>query len=176
MSLLRFLGLQPKSAAAEADTETVRRIVEQLESMDPERARHLAAFAFILSRVAHADAHVSDTETERMEQTLMRYGGMTQAQAVLAVQIAKSQATLFGETENFLVTRQFKGMSTPEEREELLHCLFAVSAADDSISSLEETHIRQIAGELGLVDRDYLAVRASYNDKREVLKKLPGGG
>jgi uncharacterized tellurite resistance protein B-like protein len=175
MSFLRFLGLEPRKPADESDTRTVRRIVAELEAMDPERARYLAAFAFILSRAAHADAHVSDEETRHMEQIVMRYGGLTPPQAVLVVSMAKSQAGVFGETENFLVTRQFKTMSSPAEREELLHALFAVSAADDSISSIEETQIRQIATELGLSDRDYLAVRASYNDKRAVLKDFPDG-
>jgi uncharacterized tellurite resistance protein B-like protein len=177
MSILKFLGLEPRDGRArrEEDTETVRRIVKELDAMQPERARHLAAFAFILSRVANADSHISDAETRDMERTVMRYGGLSQAQAVLVVQIAKSQANLFGATENFLVTRQFKTMTTPEEREELLHCLFAVSAADESISSIEESQIRQIAGELDMSDRDFLAVRASYNDKRQVMKDLPGG-
>ena len=178
MSILKFLGLQPREEAREQareqDTETVRRIARELEQMDPARARHLAAFAFILSRVAHADAHVSEEETRDMERIALRYGGLSPAQAVLVVQIAKTQAHLFGDTEYFLVTRQFKTMASREELEELLHCMFAVSAADDSISSAEESQIRQIAGELGLSDRDYLAVRAGYSDKRQVLKDLPG--
>jgi len=91
------------------------------------------------------------------------------------VEIARTQATLFGGTEDFLVTRQFKDLSTPAQRVELLHCLFAVSAADDSISSVEEAAVRQIASELGLADRDYLAIRSGYNHKRQVLKDLPGG-
>ena len=41
------------------DTETVRKIVTALESMDPDRARFVAAFAFILCRVARADLHIS---------------------------------------------------------------------------------------------------------------------
>ena len=62
----------------------------------------------------------------------------------------------------------------PAQREELLHCLFAISAADDSISSQEESVVRQIASEIGLSDRDYLAIRSTYNHKRAVMKNLPG--
>jgi len=36
--------------------------------------------------------------------------------------------------------------------------------------------VRQIASELDLADRDFLAIRGRYNDKRAVLKNLPGGG
>lgn len=175
MSIFKFLGLTPKAAAPDSDTETVRRIVVQLEAMEPHRARYMAAFAYILARVAYADQQVSDEETQRMEQIVMQFGGLSQAQAVLLVQIAKSQAGLFGGTEDFLVTRQFRDVSQPAEREQLLHCLFAVSAADDSISSVEESQIRQIASELGFTDREFVAVRLQYSDKRAVLRNMPGG-
>ena len=175
MSILKFLGVTPKTMAPDSDTETVRRIVVQLEAMEPHRARFLAAFAYIMARVAYADQNVSDEETQRMEQIATQFGGLTPAQAVLLVQIAKVQAGMFGGTEDFLVTRQFRDVSTPEEREQLLHCLFAVSAADDSISSVEESQVRQIASELGFADRDFVAVRLQYSDKRAVLRNLPGG-
>jgi uncharacterized tellurite resistance protein B-like protein len=175
MSILKFLGMTPKAPRPDSDTETVRRIVVQLEALEPHRARYLAAFAYILARVAYADQQVSDEETQRMEQIVVQFGGLSQAQAVLLVQIAKAQAGLFGGTEDFLVTRQFRDVSTPEEREQLLHCLFAVSAADDSISSVEESQIRQIASEIGFTDHDFIAVRLQYSDKRAVLRNLPGG-
>lgn len=175
MFIRKLLGLETKTeAAAERDTDTVRRIVQELEALEPAQARYLAAFAFILSRVAHADANVNPEETREMERTVARWGGLSPAQTVLVVQIAKAQASLFGATEDFLVTRQFKSMATPEQRAELLHCLFAVSAADETISNVEEAAIRQIASELGFADRDYLAIRSGYNHKRAVLKNLPG--
>ena len=99
---------------------------------------------------------------------------VTEAQAVLVVEIAKSQNRLFGGTENFLVTREFAEISTPDQRQELLDCLFAVSAADDSISIVEEEQVRQIATELGFSHAEYIAARSAYSDKRDVLKDLPG--
>ena len=39
-------------------------------------------------------------------------------------------ALLFGGTQNYLVTREFKEISTAQHRVELLDCQFAVSAAD----------------------------------------------
>jgi uncharacterized tellurite resistance protein B-like protein len=174
MFIRKLFGLQPqKESGPDADTQTVRRIVQELEAMEPAKARYVAAFAFILGRVAHADANISADETREMERTVERWGDVPGAQAVLIVEIAKAQASLFGATEDFLVTRQFKDLSTPAQREHLLHCLFAVSAADDSISSVEEGLVRQIAGELGVFDRDFIAIRSVYNDKRAALKNLP---
>jgi uncharacterized tellurite resistance protein B-like protein len=175
MFIRKLLGLPgADEPARDRDTETVRRIVQELGAMEPERARYLAAFAFILSRGAHADLHISPEETQEMEGAVARWGGLSPAQSVLVVQIAQSQSSLFGATQDFVVTRQFGTMSTPAQREELLHCLFAVSAADDSISSEEESVLRQIASELGLSDRDFLAIRSTYNHKRSVMKNLPG--
>jgi hypothetical protein len=71
MSILEFLGLgktaATHTAATSAETETVRKIVGALDSMDPGRARYIAAFAFILCRVARADLHISPSETSLME-------------------------------------------------------------------------------------------------------------
>ena len=131
------------------DTETVRRIVGELDHLDPVRARYLAAFAYVLSRVASADLHISDVETARMVELLVRFGQLPEAQAVLVVEIAKSQNRLFGGTENFLVTREFRDIASDAERETLLDCLFAVSAADDAVSGEEETQIWQIARSSG---------------------------
>ena len=178
--LKKLLGLgtndstSPEGKDATAgNTETVRKIVHQLETMDPARARHLAAFAYILGRVAYADLDISKEETDKMEEIVRRFGKVPEEQAVLIVQIAKSQNQLFGATENYLVTREFKEIATPEERVKLLDCLFAVSAADDSISGVEESEVRQIASELGLNHSEYIRVRSAYSDKLEVLKPSP---
>jgi len=181
MSILKWLGFggasNESAPAAEAgDTATVRRIVGKLESLPPDRARHVAAFAYILGRVANADLEISAEETREMERLVREHGGLDEEQAILVVQIAKSQNQLFGATEDYLVTREFKQLTTVEERKRLLDCLFAVSAADDSISSAEETLAREIASELGLEHQDYVAIRARYSDKREVMKGLKDPG
>lgn len=171
--LSRILSVPAASGAPAGDTETVRRIVAELEAMEPGRARLIAAFAFVLARVANADQSISPEETRRMEQAVVEYGGLPEEQAVLAVQIAKSQQRLSGGTENFLVTRELGQIADRAEKERVLHCLFAVSAADDEITLNEENAIRQVATELGFSHREFSAVRSAYNDKRSVLKNLP---
>ena len=156
MSFLKILGFGGEEDSQEAGgTATVRKIVAELEMMDPDKARYVAAFAYILGRVAHADLDISEVETRKMEEITRRLGHLPEEQAILVVQIAKSQNRLFGHTENFLVTREFLQVSTAEQRQELLDCLFAVSAADESITSAEEAQIRQIASELGFSHRQF---------------------
>jgi len=171
-----MLGLGSEGQTERAgDTETVRKIVMELEAMDAEQARYIGAFAYILGRVAHADLHFSGEETRKMEEIVLRLGHLPEEQAILVVQIAKSQNRLFGGTENFLVTREFAEVSSPEQRQELLDCLFEVSAADASISGAEEAEIRQIASELGFAHREFIEARSVYSQHREVLKPLLNG-
>jgi uncharacterized tellurite resistance protein B-like protein len=155
----------------QGDTDTVRRIVSELDKLDPGRARYLAALAYVLSRVAGADLHISQAETAKMIDLVQRVGHLSEAQATLVVEIAKSQNRLFGGTENFLVTREFREITSEEERRELLDWLFAVSAADEAISATEEAQIWQIASELGFSHAEYIKVRLGYSDKRNVLRR-----
>jgi uncharacterized tellurite resistance protein B-like protein len=171
-----FQTVRSNAAARPGDTDTVRRIVGELDHLDADRARYLAAFAYVLSRVAGADLHISEVETEKMVDVLQRVGHLPAAQAILVVQIAKSQHRLFGGTENFLVTREFREIASDVQREELLDCLFAVSAADDAISGDEEAQIWQIASELGFSHSDYVKARLAYSDKRTVLRRDSGIG
>jgi len=155
------------------ETETVRKIVQQLDQLDPERARYIAAFAYILSRVARADMNISEVETREMERQVERLSALPAEQAILVVQIAKTQATLFGGTENFLVTHEFHEMATREQKLALLNCLFAVAAADQVISSVEEREIRLVNDELQLTHDDFISARLQYREYLGVLKQSP---
>jgi uncharacterized tellurite resistance protein B-like protein len=172
MSIAEFLGLSAKkssSAAPPAETDTVRKIVAALDQMDEEKARYIAAFAFILCRVARADLNISPSELRIIERIIMERGGLPEEQAVLVVQMAKTQSILFGGTENFMVTREFNRIATREQKIALLHCLFAVSA-DELISTVEDNEISQICSELQLSHDDLISVRANYSGQRAVLR------
>lgn len=176
MGILELLGLvpakggTPSPARSNADTETVRRIVGELDKMEPDRARYLAAFAYVLSRAAAADLHISEVETDAMVDILQRVGHLPEEQAVLTVAIAKSQNRLFGGTEDYLVTREFREIATDEQRLDMLNCLFAVTASDDTITAEEEAQVRQIARELGFGHEPFVKARMAFADKRSVFK------
>ncbi|MGE0705500.1 MAG: TerB family tellurite resistance protein [Vicinamibacterales bacterium] len=172
MGILEWLqGVTERQPTERGDTDTVRRIVAELDRLEPARARHLAAFAYVLSRVAGADLHYSSEEMQRIAQIVQDVGHLPEEQAVLIAEIAKSQNRLFGGTENFLVTREFNQIATDEQRSSLLDCLFAIAAADHAVSGDEEQQIRQIASELGLTHEDFIRARMAHSDKRTVLKQ-----
>jgi hypothetical protein len=103
--LLRFFGVGDDTRSDTTETETLRRIAARLEQLPAERARFLAAFAYVLARVAHADLRITETETRAMEVAVADVAGLAPEETALAVEIAKSQARLLGGTENYVVTR-----------------------------------------------------------------------
>jgi len=176
-SILRFLGLDVDENGVEApdsaETETVRKITAKLDQLPPESARFVAAFAYILGRVANADLEIAPEETAIMERVLVEYGKLPSEQAVIVIQMAKSQNKLFGGTEDYLVTREFNKIASREQKLALLRCLFAVSAADESVSVIEDNEIRRISKELLLDHSDFIEVRRSFREYLSVLRK-PG--
>jgi uncharacterized tellurite resistance protein B-like protein len=164
-----------RASRSSNETETVRKITQALDRLDPERAKYIAAFAYLLARVARADLNISPEETRAMERIVTERSGLPEEQAIIVVQIAKAQSVLFGATENFLVAREFKGIADYPGRLALLDCLFAVAAGDCSISTIEDNEISQIADELRIEHRDLISIRSKYRNWLAVLQDPPSG-
>lgn len=173
MSILAWLGLEHGTPAVGRADDVIRAIARQLAALEPAQARFIALFAFVLARVANADLDMSEVETDRMERVVETWGGLTPAQSALVVEMAKSQNRLLGDTQGYLVTRELRDHASEDQKVAILHALFAVAAADDTISVREEETIRIIANELLLTNEQYLWVRSSYTAKRAVMKPLP---
>lgn len=173
MSIWKLLGFaeEPKSSGSETETEAVRRIADSLNRLDTDQARYLATFAYILSRVAHVDLEVTDEETHQMERIIMDHGQLAEDQAIMVVQLARTQSLVFSGTDDFIVTREFDRIASPEQKRALLHCLFAVSSADQTILTIEDNEIRRIARELRIEHGEFIEVRSAFRDKLAVLQK-----
>ncbi len=177
MSIFDWLGLgpgTPKSGPAPEESQSVRDIVDRLRDLPADRARWVAAFAMVMARAARADFEISSSEFQAMEKAVMDYGDLDPVQAALVAEMAAHRNQMLGASEDYLATREFRKISSEADRERLLHCLFAVSAADDSISLVEEEEIRQASSELGIEHEQFTAIRAAYRDKREILRGLRG--
>lgn len=173
MGLLDFLGFATGSDQPDTheSAETIREIASALGKMEPERARYIAAFAFLLGRVAHADLEISSEESAEMQRIVEGLGEIPEDQAALVVEIAKSQNVLFGGTAGFSVGTEFEKLASRSQKLALLNCLFAVSSADQSISTIEDNEVRKISKELRLDHSDFIAVRSSYKQHLAVLKR-----
>ena len=164
-SIRAWLGF---AAAETQEFAPLRETLDALDHLEPSRARHLAAFAYLLGRVASADQYVSAEETAAMEVLVRRHGQLPQDQAMIVVQLAKTSNRLFGGTANFLVAREFSQLASYEQKLALMECLFAVAATDEAISTAEEGEIHRIATELRIDRPDLIALRMAHQ------RHLPG--
>ncbi len=174
LGLLRFLGIGGEEEASRGETELVRRIAAELERLPADQAKYLAAFAYVLARIAHADLEIDESETTEMLAIVQRVVGLEDAEAVLVVEIAKSQARTLGGTQDYVVTREFRRISTRAQRGMLLECLYAVAAADGSISSEESAEIVKIGEELGFTRPESNSLRSQYRDKLAEFQNRKG--
>lgn len=158
-TLRSWLGLDRPAAP---DVTPLRELVEALDRLDPERARHLARFAYLLGRVALADRHITPEETRAMEALVTEEGGLTGDQAVMVVSLAKSSNLLFGGTADFTIAQEFAASATYPEKLALVRCLFAVASSDHAISMAEETEIHRIANQLKIEPADLTQLRVQH--------------
>lgn len=105
-----------------------------------------------------------------MERVVTEQGSLPEELAPIVVQMAKTQTQLFGATEDYLVAREFERIATHDQKLALLECLFAITAADENITSEEDVVVKQIAGELKLRHSDYIAVRSRFREHLAVFK------
>ncbi len=157
--LRSWLGLDRTEGSAPAP---LREVVEALDRLEPARARHLARFAYLLGRVAHADRHISAEETRAMEALVRDEGRIDPDLAVLVVGLARSSNLLFGGTADYLVAQEFAEAASYDEKLALARCLFAVAATDESISMPEETEIHRIMNQLRIQPQDLTALRVEH--------------
>lgn len=172
MSIFDWLSGGSDRAAAQTGggSRAVREIVERLAGMTPETARWVASFAMVLARAARADLAITGDELETMAAVIANHGELEPERALLVAEMAAHRNELLGPSEDYLATREFRRVAGPGDAERLLHCLFAVTAADDSITLREEEEVRQIATELGIEHAAFTAVRARFREKRAVLR------
>lgn len=161
----------PLPPATIAETESVRTISIRLEAMPPARARYVAAFAYLLGRAAHATSAMSEAERDEILR-IAQLGGLEAETAPLVVDLAATLAGEYGATEDYLVTREFKAISTMEERERLLRCCFLVMAADDEIDATESWLANRLAEELDIERPDLNAIRDEFHDQLSGVREL----
>lgn len=170
MSVLDWLGFGGKTDDDATSTEVVERIAAALRDRPAHEARYLAAFAYLLGRVANVDHAVTDKEIESMRRIVSHEGDLSDESAALVVDIARSESLLFRGTEDFRVTQEFRTLATDAQKVALLRCLFAVGASDAAVTTVEDNEIRRISQELKITHEEFIAARATVREHLAVLK------
>ena len=173
MSLLRFLGLGGSGAGREAEPESLTELAAELEFVPEEEARFVAAFAFLLARIAGADLRIDPSETETIAEHLEHFGGVTKDQSRVLAKSAIRTSESKGASDNHLVARTFGDIASREDQIRLLRCLYAVAAADESISTQEDNEIFEVAFAIGLSREEVVAIRSEFKEYLGTMKALP---
>lgn len=171
-ALFRTLGLGTEEETRQ-ETETVAAIAAGLHGLPQDRARFVAAFAYLLGRVAFADHDVTPAERETMEAHLASQAGVPIEQARGVVWLAVTATSGHGAAEDYQVAREFETLATREEKLLLVRSLFAVSA-EQGVTTIEDNEISRIAGVLRLERAEVAALRAEFRDSLNVLKPPDG--
>ena len=166
VDICRWLGIE----RPEHEPQVLEAVCEVLDHLTPSRGRYVAAFAYLLGRVAGAAVDITAEERKVMERLVAREGGLSTEEASAVVTLALVEGHRFGGTHNLHVTREFAAQTTPEERMGLVRCLFAVSAADASVTVLEDNEIRGITRELRIEHADFIRARDEVRAHLAVLR------
>jgi uncharacterized tellurite resistance protein B-like protein len=173
LSLLRFLGIEGKSKAREQEPASLAEITAQLDTLPAAEARFVAAFSYLLARIAGVDLRTDDAERQAIAHRLETFAQIDAEIARLLAATAIQAADSHHASDDHLVARRFRELSEEPERIRLMRCLYAVAAADENISAAEDNEIFKIAEAIGIGRRDVVALRAEFKEHLGSLKALP---
>jgi uncharacterized tellurite resistance protein B-like protein len=173
VSLLQWLGLSGSNGPDAREPDSLREIADRVATLPAEEARFVAAFAYLLARVAGADLRIGSEEQTTIAARLEAATGVGAERAQMLAEAAIAAARHHAPSDDHLVARTYRSMSTDEERRQLVRCLYAVAAADARITNLEDNEIFEIAAEIGLARTEVVGIRAEFREMLGVLKALP---
>jgi uncharacterized tellurite resistance protein B-like protein len=171
MRLTRFLttlGLHGDGAPADADAAFMRRLQAQLVRLGPARMEYLAGFAGQLARVAHVEDGVSAAEALLIKTQLTEHG-LTGAEAGVVLDLLRHEIEVLHSLQHHVLNRAVNKHASAAEKEALVDCLYAVAAADHTVSDVEEREIRRVADALLIPHSVLMRIRGRYRDRIEVL-------
>jgi len=170
-SLLQKIGLMRSSSETlKPVTSLGSDILARLGSSDPDRVRYLAALGGLMGRIANADGDISTEEKARIESILDTYVELDKNEAEMVTLLIDERTKSLHGLENHLYTQELNELIDHDKKLEVLSCLFAVAAADDTISAEENSAVEVIAKGLLLSHRDFISVRSIYRKHLSVLK------
>src|SRR5262249_43916110 len=169
MSLRQILGLTHADAAlAHTDPALAHPVVaaihERLAGLSLERAKFVAAFAGLLTRVAFADLEISHAERATLHALLADKAGLTPDEASAVGAIVTHQATALAGIDYAALTRVFNDIADAQAKEQLIDCLYAIATAQSTVSIAEDDQIRAVANALLLSHEQFIAIRHRYKE------------
>src|SRR5262245_51117179 len=91
-TILRTIGIDVDDSELSGADDALDPMVRALKELDAADARYIAAFAYLLSRAAHADHHLSDAERTEMERLIVERAQLDPSRAHLVIGLATAQS------------------------------------------------------------------------------------
>jgi uncharacterized tellurite resistance protein B-like protein len=147
-----YYGVRRRLDLGEADLE-----------LDDAALRKLSLAGGVMARV---NPRITEAELATLESALQTHWHLAPRQAAFVAGVAVSETASLLDRQR--LARQFAEVSTPEERAEFLHVLFAVAASDGMASYHEIEEVRQIARSLKLTHQDFIDAKLTIpRDQRQ---------
>lgn len=120
-------------------------------------AYKLALAGGLLARVARVDNTVTPDEFKKIATALAEGWGIDLTRATLVTEVALAESA--SDLDYYRLTKEFADSTSVEERVRFLDALFAVAAADGSISSDESAEISRINASINLTHDQFIAAK-----------------
>lgn len=127
--------------------------------------------AGLCARVAYVDLDITDDEVDKLISVLKDWTRMPENSVKNIGNMAVEEMKELSGLENHLYATPLNDVLDKREKLELLTALFALAAADGSVSNKESEEIRLITRALQMNDQYFAAARSTVIDKLGALQK-----
>lgn len=129
--------------------------------IDADEARTLSLAGALMAHIIHIDECVRPEERDTLERILRDVWGISEPAAALVAEVALSEVTRGMDI--FQLTSSFAERVPVEQRRRLIDALFAVAAADGTLSGSESSEISRINQGIRLTHDEFVAARKRLN-------------
>lgn len=168
LEVLGLTGAEPPPP----EHEFLRGVYRELDKLGPDRVEYLAAFAGQLARVALADSILSPEEEASIARLLRDRSRLEEADVRLVLDLIRHEADTLRVLQHHLLNRAVNECASPEQKLDLIDCLYAVAGADGSIADVEDQEIRLVAHAILVPHNELMTIRARYKDRLEVMRLI----
>ena len=171
MDFRKFFGLEKNDEKTEKRLGTLFSSVQMiLENHSEQESMLITGYAGLLGRVAYADMDISDVEIDKIREILSSKMRLDKKHIDLIIDLIVEHRVQLFSVEEHHYHRLINEICTKDQKIHLLRALFSVAAADDSISSEEDTILRNISKGLLLSHKEHIGVRLKFRQYLDILK------
>ncbi|MFQ5779910.1 MAG: TerB family tellurite resistance protein [Nitrospiria bacterium] len=129
---------------------------------DPDKLAYASLFAGLLAHIASIHGSISEKELAVLRQHLEETAGFDREAIELILSVIQESAAKG--LDCFRLTREFYERSSPEQRRQLVDCLFDIAGADDHLAYSEVEEVRTIAYGLKFSHQEFIDAKVRHLD------------